>query len=101
MASESWFVDGGWACHCGPVPPYPADYPGPCRQCFALAPVKQKIDPAQRVRDAEAGVVAASEALHAWYTGHGDGGTIASHLQRVYRSVDALHAARQGVQDGE
>jgi hypothetical protein len=57
MAGESWFVDGGWACHCGPVPPYPADYPGPCRQCFALAPVKQKIDPAQRVRVAEAAVL--------------------------------------------
>ena len=42
--SESWFVDGGWECHCGPVPPYPSDYPGPCRRCFALAPVKQKAD---------------------------------------------------------
>ncbi len=42
--SESWFVDGGWECHCGPVPPYPSYYSGPCRQCFALAPVKQKAD---------------------------------------------------------
>ena len=92
--SESWFVDGGWACHCGPVPPYPADYPGPCRQCFALAPVKQKSDNVQSVRDAEEAVIAAAIA---W----AEVEALAYHMKQkqyaegaLVRAVDALAAVR-------
>ena len=64
--SESWFVDGGWECHCGPVPPYPSHYPGPCRRCFALAPVKQEADiPMGKKQDAEMALVRAVDALRA------------------------------------
>jgi hypothetical protein len=49
------------------VPPYPSDYPGPCRRCFALAPVKQKADsPLSRetlLTPAHAAVIEAAKAL--------------------------------------
>ena len=110
--SESWIVDGGWACHCGPVPPYPADFPGPCRQCFALVPVKQKADTAQSVREAEAAVIAAALAFeshindHGWSRGLGYDCTVAisatngleasNALTELQRAIDTLRA-----QEGE